>query len=155
MGPPLFRVVTGSSWTLQAEVAVMLGATGATDATGFGLLGHLRRMANASAVDVHIDASRVPILPGVVELAADGVLPGGSRRNLSWVRDLIDADDDVDETTLELLADAQTSGGLLSGCAPGKSERAVALLSTSGHEVAVIGSGRGGTGRIDVHGRIT
>lgn len=136
-----------------AEVAVELGATGATDITGFGLLGHLHGMAHASSVDVELDAASVPVLPEVVRLAGEGVLPGGSRRNLSWVQEWVDAEQ-VDQTTVELLADAQTSGGLLFGLPGRDSERAVSLLRASGHDAAVIGVTRGGSGRIRVRGRL-
>lgn len=137
-----------------AEVAVDLGATGATDITGFGLLGHLRGMACASAVDVELDASAIPVLPEVIRLAGEGVLPGGSLRNLSWVEEWIDAGSEVDRTTLELMADAQTSGGLLFGVQREKSETAAARLRASGHDAAVIGSVRPGSGRLIVRGRI-
>ena len=137
-----------------AEVAVALGATGATDITGFGMLGHLHGMARASNVDVEVDAQKVPVLPEVARLADDGVLPGGSHRNLAWVEEWVDADDEVDPTTLKLLADAQTSGGLLFGLRPGDSERAVSDLCASGHDAAVVGVARPGSGRLLVHGSI-
>jgi selenide,water dikinase len=99
-----------------AAVALDAGATGATDVTGFGLLGHLAQMARASSVDVTLDAAAVPLLPHTRDLTAAGHVPGGSRRNLDWVRDRLDTGP-VDEVTLTLLADAQTSGGLLFGLA--------------------------------------
>ncbi|MHB1534521.1 MAG: selenide, water dikinase SelD, partial [Acidimicrobiales bacterium] len=76
-----------------AEVAVARGATGATDITGFGFLGHLQGMARASNVDVEVDVQQVPLLPEVARLAEEGVLPGGSKRNLSWVEEWIDAEE--------------------------------------------------------------
>ena len=83
----------------------------ATDVTGFGLLGHLYKMARASGVTAVVDAAAVPYLDGARASLADGFVPGGSRRNLDWVRPHLDASVDHDE--LLLLADAQTSGGLL------------------------------------------
>lgn len=131
-----------------ASAAVDAGASGATDITGFGLLGHVRRMAEASRVDVHLDAGVVPVLPGVRDLLAAGMVPGGSRRNLSWAAERVVADG-VDDETLLLLADAQTSGGLLFGVRDG----AVVVdgLRGSGHIAAVVGRVTGaGEGRIHV-----
>ncbi len=121
-----------------AEVALANGATGATDVTGFGLLGHLGRAALESGVDVVIDVASVPILDGVRELAADGLIPGGSRRNLRSIEAQLDAGS-VDELDVLLLADAQTSGGLLFGCEPGQVTMALAELADAGHQAAAIG----------------
>ena len=133
-----------------AQAAVTAGATGATDVTGFGLLGHLRRMAEASGVDVVLDAGAVPVLPGVRDLLVAGMVPGGSRRNLSWAAERVEAED-IDDDTLLLLADAQTSGGLLFGVGDGAAAGVVADLRASGHTAAVVGRvARQGEGRIRV-----
>lgn len=133
-----------------AAVAVGAGATGATDVTGFGLLGHLRRMAEASGVDVHVDAGAVPVLPGVHDLLAAGMVPGGSRRNLSWAIERVESDG-VDDDTLLLLADAQTSGGLLFGVGDGDAATVADELCASGHTAAVVGRvARRGDGRMRV-----
>jgi selenide,water dikinase len=129
-----------------AAVALDAGATGATDVTGFGLLGHLAQMARVSRVDVTLDAAAVPVLPHARELAATGYVPGGSRRNLDWVRNQLDTGP-VDELTLTLLADAQTSGGLLFGLESQGAE-AVTRLRSSGHDCAVIGRAVRGSGLI-------
>ncbi|MGH9129115.1 MAG: selenide, water dikinase SelD [Acidimicrobiales bacterium] len=135
-----------------ASVAALeAGATGATDVTGFGLLGHLAKMARASGVDVALDSGMVPLLPEVSALAASGCVPGGTLRNLEWVRDCLDIAPTVGEDTLVLLADAQTSGGLLFGAEPGAAGAAVAQLRTTGHPAAVIGRVSGaGEGRIAI-----
>lgn len=96
-----------------AQAAVAAGVRAATDVTGFGLLGHLFKMARASGVGAVIDAAAVPRLGGVDQSIADGYVSGGTRRNLDWVRPSLTADDSVNEDDLLLLADAQTSGGLL------------------------------------------
>ncbi len=127
-----------------ARVAVAMGATGCTDVTGFGLLGHLMKMAAASGVDATLDVTAVPLLAGVRELAAAGFLPGGSRRNRDWVAPTLDAGAFAELDVL-LLADAQTSGGLLFGVAPDRAAEAVAQL---GGAAAVIGTVRTGTGKI-------
>lgn len=91
--------------------AVNAGVKAATDVTGFGLLGHLWKMMRASGVAAEIDAAAVPYLDGAREALADGFVSGGTKRNLEWVRPHITSE--VDEGELLLLADAQTSGGLL------------------------------------------
>ncbi|GAA1915232.1 selenide, water dikinase SelD [Nocardioides marmoribigeumensis] len=94
-----------------SRAALAAGHTCATDVTGFGLLGHLFKLCRASGVSAVLDASAVPYVEGARSSYAAGYVPGGSRRNLDWVRPHLDAD--VDEDELVLLADAQTSGGLL------------------------------------------
>ena len=91
--------------------AVAAGIRAATDVTGFGLLGHLYKMARASGVTAVVDSSAVPYLEDARASLRAGFVPGGSRRNLDWVRPRLDTR--VDEEELVLLADAQTSGGLL------------------------------------------
>lgn len=91
--------------------AVRAGITAATDVTGFGLLGHLYKMARASRVSAVIDAAAVPYLDGARLGVRDGFVSGGTRRNLDWVRPHLSWSGD--EAELLLLADAQTSGGLL------------------------------------------
>jgi selenide,water dikinase len=94
-----------------SEAALAAGCSAATDVTGFGLLGHLYKLARASNVTAVIDASAVPYLDGARDALRDGFVSGGTRRNLDWVRPHLQAT--VDEDELLLLADAQTSGGLL------------------------------------------
>ena len=101
-----------------ARAALDAGIRAATDVTGFGLLGHLYKMARASGVTAVVDAAAVPYLAEVRQSLAEGFVPGGSRRNLDWVRPHLSATVGQDE--LLLLADAQTSGGLLlAGEVPG------------------------------------
>ena len=94
-----------------SQAAVGAGAKAATDVTGFGLLGHLHKMMRASGTTAVVHASAVPYLDGARESLAAGYVSGGSRRNLDWVRPHLVSG--VDEDELLLLADAQTSGGLL------------------------------------------
>jgi selenide, water dikinase len=95
-----------------SRASLAAGIRAATDVTGFGLLGHLHKMARASGVTAVIDAAAVPYLAGARASAAEGFMPGGTRRNLDWVLPHLDRAS-YDETELLLLADAQTSGGLL------------------------------------------
>jgi selenide, water dikinase len=101
--------------TLNAEASRLALAAGircATDVTGFGLLGHLFKLARASAVTAVVDHAAVPLIDGTREAVRAGYMPGGSRRNLDWVLPHTDTGT-LDEAGLLLLADAQTSGGLL------------------------------------------
>jgi selenide, water dikinase len=95
-----------------ARAAVDLGHRCATDVTGFGLLGHVLKLARASGVTAVIDSAAVSYLDGAREAAASGYISGGTRRNLDWVRPNADLAN-VDENEALLLADAQTSGGLV------------------------------------------
>jgi selenide,water dikinase len=95
-----------------SRAALAAGVTCATDVTGFGLLGHLHKLARASGVTARIDPAAVPYLDGAREALRDGYVSGGTRRNLDWVRPHADLTR-VSEDEALLLADAQTSGGLL------------------------------------------
>lgn len=94
-----------------AAAALDRGLRAATDVTGFGLLGHLYKLARASGVTAVVDAAAVPYVDGARAALAAGYVPGGSRRNLEWVLPQLESLVNLDE--LLLLADAQTSGGLL------------------------------------------
>lgn len=103
-----------------SAAALAAGARCATDVTGFGLLGHLYKLARASGVTAVVDHRAVPYLEGAREAMAAGHVPGGSRRNLAWVAPHTRFEAGVDELEQLLLADAQTSGGLLvAGEVPG------------------------------------
>jgi len=125
----------------ERAVAVGLrhGATAATDVTGFGLLGHGQRLAQESSVDLKITVGQVPIIEGTHELASSGMVPGGTQRNLDWVLPHLDRGT-VSDADVTLLADAQTSGGLLLGMiSRDAAMAAVTELRLDGHEAAVIG----------------
>jgi len=94
-----------------SRAALTHGATAATDVTGYGLIGHLKNLVDASGFGARVDIARIPFLPGAVELAAQGAVPGGTRRNLDTIP--VEWTDDVSEMERLLCADAQTSGGLL------------------------------------------
>ena len=101
--------------TLNADAsrrALAAGIRCATDVTGFGLLGHLFKLARASGVSAVVDHAAVPLIDGTRAAARAGHMPGGSRRNLEWVLPYTDTGG-IGEEDLLLLADAQTSGGLL------------------------------------------
>jgi selenide,water dikinase len=109
------RVAIETMTTLNVDASAAMvrdGAGAATDVTGFGLLGHLRRMLEASGCAAVVRAEAVPLLPYVLSLAQRDVVAGGTKRNLAWLHEVLDWGD---LTTPEqiVLADAQTSGGLL------------------------------------------
>ena len=109
------RALTDSMRQLNRDAsraALAVGATCATDITGFGLLGHASHIARASGVTLRIDAARVPVLPGALEAAARGVRTGGAYRNREYLEPMVDWASS-DETTRTLMIDPQTSGGLL------------------------------------------
>ncbi len=131
-----------------AAAAMRHGATAATDVTGFGLLGHGLRMAQESGVDLEISVGEVPMIEGARELAAAGIVPGGTARNLDWASPSLDTGE-ASDVTVTLLADAQTSGGLLLGMVSHDAAlAAVTELRLSGHEAAVMGQVTEGSGQI-------
>jgi len=85
----------------------------ATDITGFGLIGHVREMALGSGVRIRLSASSAPLLPTVMDLVEDNIVPGGTKRNLRAAARYVTWDPDVSRPLATVLADAQTSGGLL------------------------------------------
>jgi len=135
-----------------AEAMLSAEVQAATDVSGFGLLGHLRGMMSASGTSATLETARIPFLAGARELTEAGHVPGGTRRNLEDLAGDLDFADSVDEVTRILLADAQTSGGLLMCVAP---DRLTALLTDlEGHtpSASVIGEvvqGQPGTIRIE------
>jgi selenide,water dikinase len=123
----------------------------ATDVTGFGLLGHLSEMLGAGDVGAYISAAAVPVLDAAWAFADDGVVPGGSRRNLAAVEPVVDWSEALNETQRLVLADAQTSGGLLMAVAPAAADALCAALDEAGVPVAArIGEFTSAAGRIAV-----
>ncbi|MFV0495082.1 selenide, water dikinase SelD [Mycobacterium sp.] len=116
-----------------AAAALTAGARAATDVTGFGLLGHLHKMCRASGVGAVIERAAVPVIEDARRALRDGFVSGGTHRNLDWVRPHLYPAPGVGEDDLLLLADAQTSGGLLvAGEVPG--------YPVIGHTVASAGT---------------
>jgi selenide,water dikinase len=109
------------------DAALEVGVNAATDVTGFGLLGHLREVLVASGLAARIDATRVPVIPGVRELIAAGMVAGGTMRNHAFVSPDVDWSG-LAESEQFLLADAQTSGGLLLAVDPARAGALIAAL---------------------------
>jgi selenide, water dikinase len=121
------------------RVALASGVAAATDVTGFGLVGHLHKLALASGVVAHVQVDALPVIAGVRELIADGFVPGGTVRNAEFVGEFVSGDRWADPSTRALLADPQTSGGMLL-CAPsGSGEGLVHALAETGVRAVVIG----------------
>ena len=132
--PALAEAAVATMTTLNADAVGPMQkvcVSAATDITGFGLLGHLREMAIASGVGAVIEVKAVPVLEGVRSLVESGVYAGGSERNLASVEPFL-TNHDVDETTVRILADAQTSGGLLISIAADRSDELVHALVAAG-----------------------
>ena len=119
-------MVTLNAGAARAMLAV--GVSAATDVTGFGLLGHLNSLLRASGVAAALDAGAVPELAGARALAAQGAVPGGTTRNRESVSDAVTYAPRIGEAQRVLLADAQTSGGLLIAVRPERADALVAAL---------------------------
>ena len=136
-----------------SEAMVEVGVAAATDVTGFGLLGHLQRMLEVSGVAAAVRADRVPLLPGVLDLARRGVVPSGTKRNHAFLRPHVDWAGLTEPEQLTL-ADAQTSGGLLIAVDPEMAETLQRALADRGVAGFDIGEPEAGpAGRIRVTGR--
>ncbi len=137
---------------VACAVGQRFGTHACTDITGFGLLGHLRNLAEASRVTLELEALAVPLLPSALALAATGCVPGGSRRNLAYAEVITRFSDAVEEPLRLVLADAQTSGGLLLVLPEARANDALAALADGGvGRAAVIGRVLADSaGRIDV-----
>ena len=115
-----------------SEAMVGVGVNACTDITGFGLLGHLREMVEGSGVGARIVLNDVPLIPGARALAEQGIAPGGTLRNLDSLRDSVVWDAEISDPVKVLLADAQTSGGLLISVSEEKAGRLMAALVEHG-----------------------
>ncbi len=139
---PLLDQVTRLMAELNRAAGEALAASGAvhalTDVTGFGLLGHAWEMAEGSGVAMRLRAAAVPVLDGVADLAAAGVVPGGSKANLRWVEPHLRLDPGAALPAI-VLADAQTNGGLLAAVAPDRAAAVLEALAAAGVSAAEIG----------------
>ena len=123
-----------------SDAMMQVGVHACADITGFGLLGHLRLIAQGSRVNARVSAANIPVIHGVPDLLAQGIAPGGTHRNLESLADLVHWHPDIPDQTRILLADAQTSGGLLIAVPPAKLDALLSALAASGVQTrAVIG----------------
>ena len=122
------------------DAAATVGPNACTDVTGFSLLGHLTQMMRASGTTARIEAIRVPLLPGALELARRGIGPGGTGRNKGHFGDQVSLSPDLEPALVELLFDPQTSGGLLLSVAGDKKEALLSAMAARGVRASVVGS---------------
>jgi selenide, water dikinase len=126
---------------LGAEVAAEFAGDvhGATDITGFGLVGHVREVVLASNVSVRIDSAKLPLLPGAIECVRAGYVPQGLKSNREFAECNVEYGPAVDETTKALLFDPQTAGGLLLSISAKKAEPFVRVLQGRGDDATIVG----------------
>jgi selenide,water dikinase len=136
------------------DLADLDGVHAATDVTGFGLLGHLKEICEASGVGALVDRDTVPVFEGARRLAGQGVRTGASPRTWKTVQPVVDAPDDWPDAERDLLCDPQTSGGLLVACSPDSVDAVMATFAKHGHEhAAIIGRMVDGQARIGFESR--
>ena len=132
-------------------LAEMPGVHALTDVTGFGLLGHLLELARGARLAAQLDMAKVPLLPGVLQLAHDGYFTGASGRNWSGYGHEVELASAITPAQQGLLTDPQTSGGLLVSCDPSAVDEVLALFQREGFgEAAVIGRMEAGQARVRV-----
>ena len=138
-------VVAGSVETMltpgkyAAEAMRKFDVRGATDITGFALLGHTWEMARASKVTIEIDAGAVPLLTGALELASQGMLTSGDKTNREYVGADVEIREAVEENLVKLLFDPQTAGGMLIAINESKAEALLATLQRNYPQARAIG----------------
>ncbi len=141
--------VTASMLTLNRHIAELMGLVevhAATDVTGYGLLGHAAEIARQSKVGLRINAAAVPALPGALRYAEAGMVPGGLRRNLDFAAAFTTFAPTVSPSQQLLLADPQTSGGLLIAASPAAAVTLQALCAAANQPLWEIGEVVAGTG---------
>jgi len=132
-------------------LAEMPGVHALTDVTGFGLLGHLLELARGAGLSATLEMDKVPLLPGVLQLAQDGFFTGASGRNWDAYGKDVGLGAEVTPAQRALLTDPQTSGGLLVSCDPASVDEVLALFAREGFgDAAVIGAMRDGAPRVTV-----
>ena len=122
-----------------AEAMREFGVKGATDVTGFALLGHAWEMAKSSQVTIELDSKAVPLLEGALELAAQGMLTSGDKTNREYVGKDVEVGDSIGKETRSLLFDPQTAGGMLISIHPERAANLLARLRENYSQAEVIG----------------
>ncbi len=125
-----------------------------TDITGFGLAGHVLELARGAGVTIEIDWNKVPLLPGVERMAADGLITGASGRNWAGYGAEVELAGGLPATARDLLTDPQTSGGLLVSCDPASADEVLRVFRDGGFaEAAVVGRVEAGKAGLRVAAR--
>jgi len=139
-----------------AETMISFPVHACTDVTGFGLLGHLREMIAGENINVLLSISAIPLLEGVVEMAAQGIIPGGTKNNLEHVASHVVWKAGISEVEKVILCDAQTSGGLLIALPQEQAKVLTTVLSNSGvNHADLIGDFTKGEGKIIIETKKT
>lgn len=128
LAPAVASMATLNAGAARAMLAAPGGVHAATDITGFGLLGHLKSLLEASGVAATLDLAQIPLFPLARAMAEKGAVPGGTKRNLASVSGAATFGNNITDIDRILLADAQTSGGLLISLPAARAEDLVALL---------------------------
>ncbi len=125
---------------VASEAALEFGAHSVTDVSGFGLLGHAKEMASASGLEITLFADKMPVIQGALEVATSGSFySGGERRNRKYVDSLLCVNGNVSEALQRIVADPQTSGGLLVALDRGKVDSYIEYMKKHGEEAWLIG----------------
>jgi selenide,water dikinase len=133
------------------QFAEMAGVHAITDVTGFGLAGHALEMARGAGLGATIEWSKVPLLEGVAEMAAEGFITGASGRNWAGYGQDVTLAASLPKLTQDLLSDPQTSGGLLVSCAPEAVDEVLRVFRDGGfQQAAAIGQMQAGDARLTV-----
>ncbi|HEY2924948.1 MAG TPA: selenide, water dikinase SelD [Candidatus Eisenbacteria bacterium] len=138
----MVRVMTEQMTTLNraaGQAMQAVGVSAATDVTGFGLLGHALNVARASRKTIRIWSTAVPVLPGVILLADQGVVPGGLITNAAYAAPHVAFDEGVPESLRKVFVDPQTSGGLLIAIRPSRAKALMRRLARAKVSAAVVG----------------
>ena len=149
-----YRAMVDSTTKLNTpgtKLGALEGVHALTDVTGFGLLGHLLEITRGSRVGATVDWKRVPLLPGSLEFAREGIMTGASGRNWTGYGERVRLAAALGEAERAVLTDPQTSGGLLAACAPEACDEVLAIFRAEGFgEAAVIGEIVAGNGEVSV-----
>ncbi len=133
------------------DLSKLDGVHALTDVTGFGLLGHSLELARGAKLAAHIDADALPVLPGVMALAEQGIFTGASGRNWASYGDAVRLDAGITDVQRALLTDPQTSGGLLVSCTPESAQQVLDIFCINGFaNAAVIGHMAAGEPQVHV-----
>lgn len=133
------------------DLSKLDGVHALTDVTGFGLLGHSLELARGAKLAAHIDADALPVLPGVMALAEQGIFTGASGRNWASYGDAVRLDAGITDVQRALLTDPQTSGGLLVSCTPESAQQVLEIFRSNGFaNAAVIGHMAAGEPQVHV-----
>ena len=154
LGPEGYAAMIANTTKLNKPgrlLADMPGVHALTDVTGFGLLGHLLELTRGAQLSAQLDMDKVPLLPGVLQLAQDGFFTGASSRNWDAYGKDVELGDAITPAQRALLTDPQTSGGLLVSCDPASVDEVLALFAREGFlDAAVIGRMADGAPRVSV-----